>query len=83
MKYTEKKLRAKCKAAGYRLEKGFQKYMYNDCVVPGRVVGYMVYDMSTGIAEYGCYNEVYTHLWSLEDVENFLINIYHENNLEF
>jgi hypothetical protein len=42
-KFSERTLRRNANAAGYSIEKGFQHYMYNDSVLPGRKTGYMVF----------------------------------------
>ncbi len=79
-------LRKKASEAGYSIHKGFQHYMYNGSVVVcngERLTGYEVVDNTTGIAEPSCYSNVFDHLWQLEDVEEFLKNVYKENNLEF
>jgi hypothetical protein len=72
---------------GYRIEKGFQRYMCGggicrDC--NGKAyTGYMVYDYSTNMYVWDSYDQYYTHRWSLDDVEEFLKGVYKEAGLEY
>ena len=82
--YTEKTLRNKAYKAGYRINKGFQHQLTRSYpVAPGRWVGYNVEDLTTGRMVWDCYDEVRDHLWSLEDVEEFLREVYEEAGLPF
>lgn len=77
-------LRRKAKNAGYRISKGFQHQMTgNYPVAPDREVGYNVEDLTIGCLVWGCYNEIRDHLWTLEDVEEFLREVYEDNGLTF
>lgn len=76
--YSLTTLRKRAYKAGYRIEKGFQHYMYNDAVCRDcngdGYTGYNVWDLSNNqlVWESGCYNGNYDHLCTLEDVEEFL-----------
>lgn len=75
--------------AGYRVEKGFQHYHYNNAVFTNyddeRLIGFNVWDMSTNTLEWasGCYDNNYDHLFTLEDVEGFLKSVYKKAGLEY
>ena len=81
--YTEKTLRKKAAAAGYRIEKGFQRYTTQDCICPWRETGYLVIDLTIGFSVWGSYDQYYTHIWQLKDVESFLKKVYLENGLKW
>lgn len=76
--YSLTTLRKRAYEAGYRIEKGFQHYMYNNAVCRDcngdAYTGYNVWDLSTNMCvwESGCYDSNYDHLCTLEDVEEFL-----------
>ena len=85
MLYSEKTLRKKAAAAGYRIEKGFQHY-HNGGVYRlrgERITGYNVVDDLTGLLVYDCFNQEIDHLWSLSDVQEFLQTVYDDNGLTF
>ena len=83
--YSLTTLRKRAYAAGYRIEKGFQHYTVTGAIFTNycgdRFSGYMVKDFSTGIYEWGSYDEHFTHLWTLEDVEEFLKQVYEKSGL--
>ncbi|SEL89645.1 hypothetical protein SAMN04487770_12026 [Butyrivibrio sp. ob235] len=81
--YSESTLRKKANAVGYSISKGFVHYLGNGYPIAYREVGYNVIDNLNNINVWGCYNEVYDHLWSLEDVNDFIKSIYQDSNLEF
>lgn len=76
--YSLTTLRKRAYEAGYRIEKGFQHYMYNNAVCRDcngdAYTRYNVWDLSTNMCvwESGCYDSNYDHLCTLEDVEEFL-----------
>lgn len=86
-KYSEKTIRYKALAAGYSISKGFQHYMYNGSICTdcygNRCVGYNVLDLSCGFSVWGCYDNNYDHLWTLEEVESFIRSVYEESGLEY
>lgn len=86
-KYSLSTIRKKAYAAGYRVEKGFQRYRYNNAVCRDcngvAYTGYEVQDLTTGYYEWGSYDENFTHLWNLEDVEEFLKSVYEKAGLEY
>lgn len=82
----EKKARRKGLEAGYKVSKGFQRYhgggICKNC--NGKpYTGYNVEDLSTGILVWDCYNSNYDHLWTIDDVENFLKTVYKEHGLKY
>lgn len=85
--YNISTLRKRAKAAGYSIEKGFQHYTVSEGIFTNmwgeRFTGYMVKDLARNEYEWGSYDENYTHLWKLEDVENFLRKVYEENGLKW
>lgn len=85
--YSEKTLRRKAKAAGYRIEKGFQHYTVSGAIFTNiygeHFTGYMVYDMARGEYVWDSFDELFTHRWTLEDVEDFLKGVYKENGLSW
>lgn len=76
--YSLTTLRKRAYEAGYRIEKGFQHYMYNNAVCRDcngdAYTGYNVW-------ESGCYDSNYDHLCTLEDVEEFLKEAYERAGL--
>ena len=86
-KYSLKTIRKKALYAGYRVEKGFQHYLYNSSVRTNwngeRFTGFNVWDLSTGMLIWGCYDNNYDHLWTLEDVEKFIKSVYKKAELEY
>lgn len=73
-------LRRKAYSVGCEIQKGYRHYITKDYPVyrdenGDKVQGYNVRYMSTNTLAHGCYNEVYDHLWDLDDVENFLMEI--------
>lgn len=85
--YSLTTLRKRAYEAGYRIEKGFQHYMYNNAVCRDcngdAYTGYNVWDLSTNMCvwESGCYDGNYDHLCTLEDVEEFLKEAYERAGL--
>ena len=83
--YSKKTIYKKARNAGYAVEHGFQHYHSGEIVSNyrgERFTGYMVYD-PTGYAVWGSYDQYYDHLWTLEDVENFIKGVYEENGLKY
>lgn len=87
MKYSEGTIRKKALNAGYKVEKGFQHYHYNGAIHKNmngeRFTGYNVLDLSTNTYVLDCYDNNFDHLWSLEDVEEFISSVYKESGLEY
>ena len=85
--YSEKTLYKKARAAGYRIEKGFQHNPVNGAIWTysdgQRETGYLVIDLATNTWVWGSYNEIVDHAWTLEDVEEFLKEVYESNGLKF
>lgn len=72
-RYSESTIRRKAKQLGYSIHKGFMHYLGSkNYPVWRREAGYNVTDDMTGQWVWGCYNELFDHLWSLDDVESFL-----------
>ena len=86
-KYSLATIRRKALNAGYRVEKGFQHYLCNDSVCTDwngeRLTGFNVWDSTINAYVWGCYNDNYDHLWTLQDVENFLKSEYDKVGLEY
>lgn len=88
-KYSLATIRKKVFNAGYRVEKGFQHYHYNNAVFTNwngeRFTGFNVWNLSTNTLEWdsGCYDNNYDHLCTLEDVEDFLKSVYKKAGLEY
>ena len=86
-KYSLGTIRKKAYKVGYRVRKGFQHYLYNNAVVKDvngeGYTGYLVEDLTTGCAVYDSFDSHYDHLWTLDDVEDFLKSVYKENGLEY
>lgn len=76
---SESALRRKAKKLGYTLEKGYVRFTVGGEIFRyangERDTGYMLKDNYTGFYEWGCYNELLTHQWSLQDVEDFLNSV--------
>ena len=87
MKYSEGTIRKKALNAGYKVEKGFQHYRYNDSVLTDcdgkRLTGYNVVDLCNGWPVHGSCDDNFDHLLSLEDVEEFISSVYKESGLEY
>lgn len=83
MSISENKIYKKAHAIGYSVHKGKVHYLGNNYPVYSDEVGYNVVDDSTGVTVWGCYNEVFDHQWTLDDVENFLKNEYDNLGLVF
>lgn len=85
-KYSLKTIRNKAYEAGYRVSKGFQHYLYNGTVVRdcnGTAYTGYIEDLSTGFLVWGCYDANYTHLWTLEDVEDFIKGEYEKAKIAY
>lgn len=87
-KYSERTLRRKARNAGYCIEKGFQHWLSKDYPIytypfGERETGYNITDLATNTLVYGCHNGNVDHLFSLDDVEEFLTEVYAENGLVF
>lgn len=87
LKYSLETIRNKAYEAGYKVSKGFQHYLCSGAVVRdcNRVAytGYNVEDLSTGFLVWGCYDANYDHLWTLEDVEEFIKGEYEKADIEY
>lgn len=83
MMYTEKTIYKKANEIGYSVHKGKVHSLNTNYPVFCDDVGYNVVNDSLGVMVWGCYNEVLDHLWSLQDVEDFLIKQYSELSLEY
>ena len=81
--YSERTLRRRADAIGYRLEKGFVHQLVEGYPVWDREVGYNIIDNEYNYMVYGCYNNVFDHLFTLEDVEDFLKTEYVEAGLKW
>lgn len=85
--YSISILRQKAKKAGYSIEKGFQHYTVSGGIFTNmwgeRFTGYMVKDLATNEYVWGSYDACYTHLWQLEDVEEFLKSTYEKYDMEW
>lgn len=79
---TEKTLRRKAHNIGYSIHKGLKRYMSGNYIVEPKEVGYMVMDDS-GYYVWGSYNKVFTHLWDIHDVTDFLQSEYERLGLKF
>lgn len=86
-KYTLATIKKRAFGVGYRVEKGFQHYLYNGAFVTdyrgNRYRGYKVMNLSNGLYEWGSYNDLFDYLWTLEDVEKFLKSVYKAARLEY
>lgn len=86
-KYSLATIRKKAINAGYRVDKGFQHYHYNGSVRTNwngeRFTGFNVWDLSTNTLVWDCYDSNYDHLWTLEDVEDFIKSEYIKSDLEY
>ena len=83
-----RRLRRIARNLGYSIEKGYVHYITVYQVRRGveehwcspvyinqngeKETGYIVKDDRTGFYVWGSYNDVYDHLWNLDDVESFL-----------
>jgi hypothetical protein len=85
-KYSERTIRRKALEAGFKVEKGFQHYnngaVVRDCNGEA-YTGYMVFDYSKNTYVWDSYNQYYDHVWTLEDVENFIKAEYEKAELEY
>ena len=81
--YSEGTIYKKARNIGYSVKKGKVHFMHSDYPVYSDEIGYNVIDDQLNCMVWGCYNEVFDHLWSLEDVENFLRDEYRYLGLQF
>jgi len=85
--YTEDTLRNRAKKIGFQIEKGFQHDENGDTVCreyQGRVSGYQVKNLEDGSYVWGSMIEGGAdHLWTLDEVENFLRDAYEERGLKW
>lgn len=82
----ERKARKKGLEAGYRVSKSFQHYHSGGIVSNWngeRFTGYNVEDLATGFLVWDCYDSNCDHLWTIDDVEEFLKTVYEENGLKY
>ena len=80
---SEKTIYKKARNIGYSVKKGKVHFMSSAYPVYSDDVGYNVIDNQTNSMVWGCYNSVFDHLWSLEDVEGFLKEQYSALGLEY
>lgn len=81
--FSEQTIYKKARAIGYHVHKGKVHYLSNNYPVYSDEVGYNVVDDSTGLTVWGCFNNVFDHQWTLEDVEDFLKKEYDCLGLSF
>lgn len=84
--YTEDTLRNRAQQIGFQIEKGFQHDEHGETIktATGRIAGYQVKDLNDGSYVWGSNVEGGAdHLWSLDDVENFLRDAYADRGLEW
>ena len=85
-KYSLRTIRNKAHKINYHVSKGYQKY-HNGAIIrdcngePWE--GYMVLDLETNSWVYDGFDSSCTYLWTLEDVEDFLEDIYKEKGLVY
>lgn len=83
----ERKARRKGREAGYRVSKGFRHYHNNGSIVTNwngeRLTGYDVLDFATNCSVWGCYDANCDHLWTIDDVEEFLKDVYEKSGLKY
>ncbi len=76
---AERKIRSIAKKHGYSIQKTYRRYLNNNAFVLDqdgeKIVGYVVMDLSLGSYVWGCYNEVFSGLWSWEEVEQFVLDL--------
>lgn len=86
-RYSLRTIRNKAYEAGYKVSKGFQHYLYNGAVVRDcngvAYTGYIVEDLSTGFLVWDCYDSNCDHLWTLEDVEEFIKGEYEKAGITY
>lgn len=87
MSYCEKTLRRRALNIGYEIHKGYVHYIYNGAVfkdnADNKQIGYSIMDLSTGLYIYGCYNNLFDNLWTLQDTEKFLKEQYKRHKLKW
>lgn len=85
-KYSLETIRKKAYKIGYRVNKGFRRYhnggLWRDWNGVPRT-GYNVVDLSQNILVWDCYDSNYDHLWTLEDVEEFIKGEYEKAEIEY
>lgn len=83
--YLETTLRKRATDTGYKISKGFQHYP-NGAIITSwngeRFTGYDVTDLATGFSVWRCYDNNCNHLWRLEDVEQFLKDVYLKHDMK-
>lgn len=87
-KYSLETIRRKAYVAGFKVEKGFQHYMYGDCPVwtdiyGNRISGYSIFDLSRNQYIPECYDNLFDNKLSLEDVEKFIISVYDNAGMKY
>ena len=82
MCYSEKTLRRKAKNIGNRIEKGCLRMTIGNAVFNPLQIGYSVYN-EDGYMVWGSYDNLFIHLWDLQDVEDYLRERYSELGLQF
>ncbi len=86
MKYSQKTIYNKARRVGYTVKSGFKHYMYNNAVHKDkrgeRTVGYTLY-RPDGYPVKECYDNIFDNLFTLEDVEKYLMDVYKDMGLEY
>ena len=83
---TEDTLRNRAKRIGVQIEKGFQHDEDGNTIktATGRLTGFQVKNLEDGSYVWGSKIEGGAdHLWTLDEVENFLRSIYEERGLKW
>ena len=85
--YSITTLRKKANAIGLGVEKGFVHYLSGGAIYHdhngNRESGYEIMDYSTGFYVWGSYNSIFDHLFTIEDVEDYLREEYRKLGLRF
>ena len=85
--YSEKTIRRKANEIGFVVSRGFQHYLYNGAVVKDyygvAYTGYVVEDMTTGYYVWGCYDQCFDHIWTIEDVDEFIRGEYERAGMNY
>jgi len=80
---NERNIYKKAQAIGFSVHKGKVHLLDKGYPIFSDEVGYTVTDNSLNVNVWGSYNGLLDHLWSLEDVEEFLKSEYSKRELIF
>ena len=77
MQYSLSTLKKKANEAGYSLQKGYQRYMYNGwgyrrTTSGERIVGYQIFDYRSGLMVHPSYNDIHDHALELKEAVTLL-----------